>query len=73
MSLSAKGRRHRARAAALHRHYPDNPEAAAEDRRALKHDAMERYIREMVDTWPPLTADQRDRLALLLLQGGEAP
>jgi hypothetical protein len=34
---------------------------------------MERYIREMVDTWPPLTADQRDRLALLLLQGGEAP
>ena len=72
MSLSAEGRRHRARAAALHRHHPNNPEAAAEARRALKHDAMERYIREMVNGWPPLSADQRARLALLL-QGGDAP
>jgi hypothetical protein len=66
-SLSAEARRRRARAAALSRHHP---EQAEEDRRVLKHDAMERYIREMVDRWPPLTSDQRDRLALLL-QGGD--
>jgi hypothetical protein len=47
-SLSAEGRQRRARAAALSRHHP---EQAGEDRRVLKRDAMERYIREMVDRW----------------------
>jgi hypothetical protein len=69
MSLSAEGRHRRARAAALSRH---DPERAEEDRRVLKAAAMERYIKQMVDRWPPLTADQRGRLALLL-KGGEAP
>ena len=30
------------------------------------------YIRRTVDTAPPLTAEQRDRLALLLRPGGDA-
>jgi hypothetical protein len=38
----------------------------------LKAARAEKYVREPVDTFPPLTTDQRDRLALLL-QGGGAP
>lgn len=70
MPLDSEGRRRRARAAGHARQ--GRPELGAEDRRDLKHDAMARYIREMVDSWPPLTADQRGRLAPLL-QGGEGP
>jgi hypothetical protein len=65
-SLSAEGRQRRARAAALSRHHP---EQAGEDRRVLKRDAMERYIREMVDRWPPLSPEQQNHLALLLKDG----
>jgi hypothetical protein len=71
-SLTPEGRRRRARAAALRRHHPDRPELAADDQRTLKAARAERYVRELVDTFPPLTAEQRGRLALLL-QGGEAP
>jgi hypothetical protein len=63
-------RTRRARAAALRRHYPDRPELAADDQRALKAARAEKYVRELVDDWPPLTHDQRDRLALLLQSGG---
>jgi hypothetical protein len=69
-ALTPEGRRRRARAAALSRHHPDNPEAAAEDRRQLKADAAARYIAELVDGWPPLTPSQRTRLVLLLQGGG---
>jgi hypothetical protein len=68
----AETRSRKARAAALRRHYPDRPELAADDQRALKADRAERYVRDLVDGWPPLTTDQRDRLALLL-QGSVAP
>jgi hypothetical protein len=70
MSLTAEGRRRRARAAALRRHHPDKPELAADDQRALKVDRAEKLVRELVDTFPPLTAEQRGRLALLLQGGG---
>jgi hypothetical protein len=70
MPLSAEGRRLRARAAAATRHHRDQPERYADDRRQLKADAAERYVRELVDTWPPLTDAQRGRLAALLA-GGE--
>jgi len=70
-SLTPERRRQRARAAALARHHPDKPELGADDRRLLKADAAERYIRDLVDTFPPLTAEQRTRLALLL-RGGTA-
>ena len=72
MPLTPEGRRRRARAAALSRHHPDRPEVAAEDRRTLKADAAERYVRELVDSFPPLTAEQRARLASLLQVGGDA-
>lgn len=37
--------------------------------RALK---LEDHIREVVDGWPPLSPEQRDRLAILLRGGGAA-
>lgn len=63
-------RTHRARAAANRRHHPDRPELAADDQRTLKADRLAREIRDLVDTWPPLTAEQRSRLTLLLHGGG---
>jgi hypothetical protein len=60
-SLDAEGRRRRARAAALARHQPDHPAIAA-----LRAEAAEKYIRTLVDTLPPLTSEQRRRLAALL-------
>jgi hypothetical protein len=68
--IGPEGRRRRARAAALSRHHPDQPEIAAEDRRELKAAAMERHIKALVDTFPPLTEAQRARLAVLLLVPG---
>ena len=55
----------RARVAALRRHRPNDPktdELAAE----FKADRLSQYIKRVVDSAPPLTAQQRDRLALLL-------
>ncbi|MDP9434941.1 MAG: hypothetical protein M3P93_07010 [Actinomycetota bacterium] len=55
----------RARLAAKRRHHPDDPET---DRLAadFKADRLAAYIQRVVDGAPPLTAEQRDRLALLL-------
>lgn len=69
MPLTEEGRRLRARAAAVTRHHPDQPELVAEERRQLKADAAARYVKDLVDTWPPLTDAQRGRLAALLLGG----
>lgn len=42
-------------------------------RRRLKADRLEDYIKRTVDAAPPLSPEQRDRLALLLRpSGGEA-
>jgi hypothetical protein len=71
LPLTPEGRRLRAHAAAVTRHHPDQPELAADARRQLKTAAAERYIKELVDNWPPLTNAQRGRLAALLA-GGEA-
>jgi hypothetical protein len=64
--LDPEDRRRRARGAANIRHHPDQ----VEPRRDLKADAAERYVRELVDTFPPLTEAQRARLAVLLLAPG---
>lgn len=57
---------HRARAAALSRsrgpNDPDLISARAETRCAQ----LEERIRAAVDAWPPLTPEQRDRLAVIL-------
>jgi hypothetical protein len=68
--LDAEDRRRRARLAATTRSHPDRPDLTVEDRRYFKAAAAERYIRELVDGLPPLTAEQRARLAALLHPGG---
>ncbi|EYR63262.1 hypothetical protein N866_01820 [Actinotalea ferrariae CF5-4] len=63
---------HRAKVAALSRdRSPDDP-ALTSARQSLKAARLEDYIRRTVDAAPPLTPEQRDRLALLLRGGGEA-
>lgn len=31
-----------------------------------RREALDAHVRKVVDAWPPLTAEQQDRLALLL-------
>ncbi len=55
----------RARIAATRRHRPNDPktdELAAK----FKSDRLAQHIRRVVDSAPPLTPAQRDRLAVLL-------
>ncbi|WP_206425893.1 hypothetical protein [Nakamurella antarctica] len=47
---------------------PDDP-ALLDARRNLRTERLADYIRETVDAAPPLTQDQRDRLAVLLRGG----
>lgn len=62
---------HRARLAALSRgRRPDDPEVTSA-RRDLETERLADHIRRVVDAAPPLTAEQRDRLAFLI-RGGEA-
>jgi hypothetical protein len=68
--LSAQRRRDRARIAAGQRWNPEDP-GLAEQRRDFHASRAEEYIRELVDGFPPLTADQRNQLAVLLLAGGD--
>jgi hypothetical protein len=75
--ITPEGRRRRARVAAIRRHHPDRPDLAADDQRALKTDALERHIREVLAGDNPPARAQRDRLAQLLfdpdatLRGGD--
>lgn len=56
----------RARVAGLTRHQgPDSPRTL-EAQRDLRAARLEEHIRRTVDAAPPLTAEQRDRLAVLL-------
>ncbi|MFG2058644.1 hypothetical protein ACGFI9_31925 [Micromonospora sp. NPDC048930] len=55
------------------RHHPNEPERQLEDRRTLRAAQAERYIRAIVDGAPPLTDDQRRRLAALLAPAPAAP
>ncbi|XVQ83163.1 hypothetical protein ACQP2K_30615 [Microbispora siamensis] len=47
-----------------------NHEAAERARADLKALKAEAYIKQLVDEAPPLSQEQRDRLALLLRGGG---
>lgn len=57
---------HCARIAAIKRHHPDADTTDAE--RDLKAARAEEYIRALVETFPPLTGEQKARLAALLRQ-----
>lgn len=61
----------RARIGALTRSRPDDDPELVEARRNLRAIRLEQYITEKVAEAPPLTQDQRDRLASLL-RGGAA-
>lgn len=64
--LSPDGRKFRGKHAVLTRHRgPDAPETieAARDYRA---EVLAEHVRKVVDAAPPLTAEQRDRIAALL-------
>jgi hypothetical protein len=71
MPLNAEARVRRARLAAHSRHHPDKPELTEAARRRFKADAAERYVQQLVDSFPPLTVEQRAKLAVLLLGGGD--
>jgi len=56
----------RARVAALTRSRPAGDPDLIRARQNLKAERLADHIRETVDAAPPLTVEQRDRLALLL-------
>ena len=56
----------RARLAAIKRHHPDRLDLAADAKRNLAAANLEAHIQRIVAQAPPLTEDQRSRLALLL-------
>ena len=60
----------RARLAATKKHHPDADVSLI--RRDLRAARAEDYIRKLVATAPPLTASQRDVLAVLLRGGAAA-
>jgi hypothetical protein len=64
----------RARVAALSRHRASDDPDLSSARADLLVVGAEDYIRKLVDSAPPLSAEQRSRLAVLLLTspGGEA-
>ncbi len=68
-SLAAK-RAALARASRKALHDPTEQPSADQARAAYQAAKLEDYIRRAVDSAPPLTAEQRDRLALLLTRGG---
>lgn len=60
----------RARVAALSRDRdPDDPDLL-NARRNMRAEKLADHIARTVDAWPPLTPEQRDRLAVLLRGGG---
>lgn len=59
----------RARVAALTRHHPNKPEAVDAARRDLAAANLEQYVRRIVEHAPPLTPQQRDRIAVALRSG----
>ncbi|WP_431920476.1 hypothetical protein [Nonomuraea jabiensis] len=71
MALSPEQRKKRGQLAARKRWNPDAPETV-DAQRDFRVERAENYIRRLVDEAPPLTAEQRDRLALLLRGGHTA-
>ncbi len=61
----------RAKVASLTRSRPADDPDLLDARRNLRTERLADYITRTVDAAPPLTADQRDRLALLLRGGSD--
>lgn len=69
--LTPVERHKRATIAAKRRHHPNDPKTE-ELAREFKADRLAQYIQKVVDEAPPLSAEQRGRLALLLQNPGGA-
>jgi hypothetical protein len=69
--VGPKSARLRGQLAATVRHHGPGPKVD-ELARDLREARAVEYIRELVDAWPPLTAEQKSRLTLVL-HGGDAP
>lgn len=63
--MKAEQRSARARAAAMKRHAPDSP-ITKQLQTEFRAQRLAEHIQKIVDAAPPLTPEQRDRLALLL-------
>lgn len=70
--IPAAARTHIATAAALHRFHPERVDEIAAAKRQAAIITLEDHIRRVVDAAPPLSAEQRDQLALLLRGDGAA-
>ncbi len=57
----------KSRLGAIQRHHPDDHEAIDRARAELKDAKAQEYVRKLVSEAPPLTPEQRDRLAIILL------
>lgn len=68
MSLSQEQLAIRGQLGAASRHHPEKADSL---RRDLKASRAEDYIKRLVDSAPPLTDEQRARLALLLQSGAQ--
>jgi hypothetical protein len=68
-NLPPNARRAQSRVAALKRHHPDDTAALASARQEFAYAVAEARVREIVDAAPPLTEEQRRRLARLLDSG----
>lgn len=71
MPVSPRTARARGRSNVLKRHREPGDPAIAEAERDLRAAQLEDHIERVVAAAPPLTPEQRDRLALLL-RGGDA-
>ena len=63
--MTPEQRRARAALAAKSRYSPDDP-TLDDDRRDLRALTLEEHVRRVVDQAPPLTSEQRQRIAALL-------
>lgn len=69
--LSAKSRQIQGRLAITQRHHPDDVQAIADLQRRFNEERIADFIAKSLADAPPLTTEQRERLALLL--HGSAP
>ena len=71
MALSKAATHERAKIASWSRYRdPDDPELE-EARRNLRAERLADHVARVVDEAPPLTAEQRDRIAAILQGGGD--
>ena len=59
----------RARVASLSRARRDDDPELVDARRDLKGARLEEYVRQLVETWPPLKIEHAERVAALLKSG----